>query len=160
MNTDKNNTQLPQLSVSVSELRIGNFLKFGNNICKVYEINNLNFYIRNEKEDESLKSSLQDIEPITITEEWLLKFGFKKSSHKWFVKEYFTDCEITLEKMIVCYNIKSKRLAIYDSVDDLVDDVVAYPVYTAKITEHVHKLQNLYFALTSSELQIVNLTDR
>lgn len=129
------------VSVSVSELRIGNLLKFGNNICKVYEINNLNFYIRNEKEDESLKSSWANIEPIPLTEEWLLKLGFEKSNR------------IDLGELKPCYVMFSLALMIRHN-SFFID-------WIGGNTElkYVHQLQNLYHALTGLELQIGNLTE-
>jgi len=82
-----------------------------------------------------------DSEPITLTEEWLLKFGFEKKI--WKVKKsiYFEldKIEILLEdsyyKNGVTY-FKSNMLFEY------------FPKY-------VHQLQNLYFALTNEELKII-----
>lgn len=96
----------------------------------------------------------QFIDPIPLTEEILLKFGFDKGKIDWFAKKYFTDCDECAEVMKVDYNLSSKRLAIYDAIEetDMVN-ILSYPIYTGKRINYVHQLQNLYFALTGEELQ-------
>ena len=88
-------------------------------------------------------------EPLPLTEEWLLTFGFESTEYKWFETSYFTDIKLVVEKIIISYNIESGRLSIYDDAEDGL-----YPVYTAKKVEHVHQLQNLYYALTHQELTL------
>ena len=58
--------------MKASDLRIGNETNFG----KVYCIEDDIFYVR-DSEGDSYKSEWADIEPIPLTEEWLLKLGFK-----------------------------------------------------------------------------------
>ena len=64
-----------------------------------------------------------DFEQILLTEEWLLKFGFKKGLKGWF-KKLDNNCKFNLY------------------------------MYNDNLYEHVHLLQNLYFALTNEELTI------
>ena len=135
------------ISVSVTELRIGNLLKFGNNICKVYEINNVNYYIRNEKTDESLKSSWANIEPILITEEWLLKFGFEWTDYD---EENPDFLGLKYRNRDLFYTDRSCNFE-YVSFNNSILGVINI--------NYVHQLQNLYFTLTGSELQIVDLTE-
>lgn len=120
--------------MKANELRIGNYVKFGNNICKVYEINNINYYARNEKTDESLKSSWAEIEPIPLTEEWLLKFGYELTPLRTYLQPNSGNF-IWFEKGMKC--------------------VIAGEFYVP-ILKYVHQLQNLYFALTNEELIIKN----
>lgn len=102
-----------------------------------------------------LVKAISDIEPIPLTEEWLLKFGFEKGKHAWFSKKYFTDCDEYAEVMKIDYNISSKRLAIYDAIEetDMVN-ILSHPIYTGKKVLYIHQLQNLFFALTGEELTI------
>lgn len=80
--------------------------------------------------------SLSQCEPIPLTEEWLLKFGFEfKKTTKYYVNNYF-HCfygvtDETKGKIIFATNLK-KRIFI----------------------DYVHQLQNLYFALTGEELKL------
>jgi hypothetical protein len=75
------------------------------------------------------------IEPIPLTEEWLLKLGFDRGS----------------DIMGECYFINEKiEFVIY-----IEDEWLCY--YTGSLMleiETVHQLQNLYFALTGEELTI------
>jgi hypothetical protein len=83
---------------------------------------------------------LKFIEPIPLTEEWLLKFGFEIDDSEWFKD----DDEIVYQKTYKDYSIcVSNKGVVYNGV------------YSQKI-KHVHSLQNLYFALTGEELTIKN----
>jgi hypothetical protein len=80
-------------------------------------------------------------EPIPLTEEWLLKFGFKEDKYKWFNKTYDSQEEVGL----LSYNMSSMRTAI-SYVDSEDSGFVGFKL------KYVHQLQNLYFALTGKEL--------
>ena len=62
---------------------------------------------------------IENCEPIPLTEEWLVRFGFRKGTKGWF-KTYGKNLKFNL--------------------------------YMYRKHEHVHSLQNLYFALTGEEL--------
>lgn len=73
-------------------------------------------------------------EPIPLTEEWLLRLGFEKHSLNpyWF------------NKGIICISIVHKvELISWDRQIFKLDIEI----------NHVHQLQNLYFALTNTELE-------
>lgn len=80
-----------------------------------------------------------DFEPIPLTEEWLLKFGFEKSNNN---TEFYT---FDLSKLSI--HLKSKQYA---------DGRTYFNSWCIieKQIEYVHQLQNLYFALTQEELKI------
>jgi hypothetical protein len=71
--------------------------------------------------------------PIPLTQEWLLKFGFKKDGI------YYENAHLQLSKMT------SKNG--YDCYCTDLD----FSIFMTEL-EHVHSLQNLYFALTGEEL--------
>ena len=73
-----------------------------------------------------LNNSVKDVlyEPIPLTEEWLLKLGFRRLDKYTFARN---DIFIHMRKRGIVY---SKKL----------------------ILENLHQLQNLYFALTNEEL--------
>ena len=76
-------------------------------------------------------------EPITLTEEWLLKFGFENQS-KYF---YFND-PYRIEQMLngeMCFRIR-------------VNGSESHPI---AIISKVHQLQNLYFEITGKEFEIL-----
>lgn len=67
--------------MKAEELRIGNLVQF-DSVCRVYEIQQNCFYVMNEEEI-SLKNTTCDLQPIPLTEEWLLRFGFEKKDFTW-----------------------------------------------------------------------------
>lgn len=77
-----------------------------------------------------------EIEPIPLTEEWLLKFGFKKQHDLHYKRDIilrFVGCEL-------CFNRGD-----IDDIDNI--DFITWLNY-------VHQLQNLYFCLTGDELTV------
>ena len=114
-----------------SDLRFGNLLEYGDGFISV-DINVLR----------DLKVYLQNgLKPILITEEWLLKAGFEKddSGVDMFDQDY---CEWYQKEFpiigLICQS--SDKSYIFDENTD-----------TLRL-KYVHELQNLYFALTGSEL--------
>ena len=79
-----------------------------------------------------------DCEPIPLTEEWLIKFGFREFSFGRYD--------------ILCNNY---TLSIYpdESYSVSIRVLLEQEVLIQK-TKHIHQLQNLYFALTNEELTI------
>lgn len=83
-------------------------------------------------------------EPIPLTEEWLIKFGFDNEVSK---EDGWT---ITIDKDWCYLTIDTEGGAIlWDNSENL--DRGNYP--TIRVLKHVHELQNLYFALTGEELK-------
>jgi len=82
---------------------------------------------------------ISDLSPIPLTEEWLFKFGFFRP----FMPPIY---EIVTSEM-------DKRFRIH-KVDDNAFILGRYESTSIKI-QYVHQLQNLYFALTGEELEII-----
>ena len=90
-------------------------------------------------------AKVEYLKPIPLTEEWLLKFGFKHNSSNWLELKYHTDCEEASEVFVISYNLTSKRFAIGDVNDDTM-------IYTGKIVDNVHVFQNGCEFITGKEL--------
>lgn len=81
------------------------------------------------------------MKPITLNEEWLIKFKFKKQEDGFLyrkLKRMGTRLEINMKKKLICLTHNGMPM-----------DVVHLPYI-----KHVHQLQNLYFALTGVELEL------
>lgn len=119
-----------------NELRIGNlFLADG----KVEEVENIcNGYI-NPFTYEGIEWNMSKQEPLALTEEWLLKFGFKKGERQSSGYYGYLNGVIELDNDF--------NLGLYDGRMDDHETKSFYPPI-----EYVHQLQNLYFALTGEEL--------
>jgi len=121
--------------MNANELRIGNYVKFGKLFKKVVEIAEEGFYIL-DKDGTTLKNTWADLQPIPLTEEWLLKFGFVEVKYDdgiyGFCKQgfgYINSGQIRWSCERIIFN----------------DD---------KHLLYIHQLQNFYFALTGEELVV------
>ena len=115
--------------ITKEELRIGNYVS-------------INRIERKVKNTDFIQASFElKLNPIKLTEEWLLKFGFdlitKGSDESGYIKEYYLLDNLTI---------------VYDENFDLsiCSDLGICPFL--KNFKLVHQLQNLYFALTGEEL--------
>lgn len=77
-------------------------------------------------------------DPIPLTEEWLLKFGFVKAELEFYKKPIPSAINA-----FICINIKLNSYQI-------IQNELGFNIQTQK----VHQLQNLYFALTGQELTL------
>ena len=117
--------------MKVNELRIGNLIM----TCKP-EFKGERDYVETKVSGAFIDYAENDkllIKPIPITEEWLLKFGFEKA-HAFYTKNKESDLEF-----IICDEGNGNFNPMF---------------YKGKYIKYVHQLQNLYFALTSNELEL------
>lgn len=114
--------------MQAKELRIGNLVNHctGQREIGGILIDSVEFM---PKEELSYGATLEDIDPITLTEEWLLKFGFDIPYQ--FVASK-GEIHLAIEQGICRYYVNSEYW---------------------KDIDYVHSLQNLYFALTGEELK-------
>jgi hypothetical protein len=147
--------------MKANELRIGNLVSppvgceyhFGEITALNLDTYDCELVDNNYEEYVSLSQfgKIRDLEPIPLTEEWLLKFGFEK---------VITDTEdaygidYNLEVADICYISYSDDFscAIYGSEYASKNSIGAVPNWNS--IKYVHGLQNLYFSLTGEELTI------
>lgn len=135
--------------MKANELRIGNLvngvLDNGNQfIFEVITLSSEPEKIEVYCQDPRMGLSVDDYwEPIPLTEEWLIKFGFEKSIDHYtriYRKEVYRNNGIELHWSVVS------------------ETYYTYLGYNTGVrcnpTIYVHSLQNLYFALTGEELTI------
>lgn len=119
--------------MTANELRIGNWVietKIGNPV-----------YIRGGG-IQMFEENRITLEPIPLTEEWLLKFGFKKASPS--ENNYDNNSAYEIESW--------GKVALRSGV--LVSDEWYFLDGMTSEIKYVHQLQNLYFALTGQELEV------
>ena len=113
--------------MKANELRLGNYVVSNEENClwqkALYEIDRWTLA-------KILKYSIKGLEPIPLTEDWLLKFGFEKKYNEYYLGD-----------IIICEEINDFKFG-YDFYEDILE------------LKHVHQLQNLYHALTGEELTI------
>ena len=142
--------------MEAKELRIGNYVHHKANTWSSRvdtHPNNKSFdFIWDESDWYGLCQGLmflEYIEPIPITEEWLLRFGFEENDGMY------------NNFVIPCDEVGSKHSARYvkSPFEDengwfYNNDQSDASCYEIRKIEHVHQLQNLYFALTGNELKL------
>jgi hypothetical protein len=111
--------------IEENELRIGNYIK-----------RKQSGTIVETKQFMLHDYELKYFEPIPLTEEWLLKFGFEKQMAWTFAIELTSNLKFVYYLGQKGWSINNKN----------------YPDFTN--LKHVNSLQNLYFALTGKELTI------
>jgi hypothetical protein len=128
--------------MKASELRIGNYFKHSlfedyleiqsiseSGLCSAKEVNG--------------GFEIEHTNPIPLTEEWLLKFGFKQCGYEMLSWKH--------ETLLPSFDLGGINWADFDEPD--------YQFLTYKVgdeilrIDYVHQLQNLYFALTGEELK-------
>jgi len=140
----KNNNKLLNLNKSykmkASELRIGNLCqdKMSGAQLKVTGLkeNDISFYVI-DRDLFPLQPGWQ-AEPIKLTEEWLLKFGFTRHH-----ADYAND-------VIYIKNVPDNTEFEWGVYPNGVGSGIQ--IKNRNLLKHVHQLQNLYFALTEEEL--------
>lgn len=122
--------------MKANELRINNLVNYQEDgtLFNVIGIDNLGISVKNDIEETWIE--LNQFEPIPLTEEWLLKFGFDKI--------YSSAMHTTFSNgTILNYYVWHKSGNQYADI------------YGAKIKcQYVHQLQNLYWCLCGEELEI------
>jgi hypothetical protein len=115
--------------MKANELRIGNWIEHNQ-----YPNDTVIIRIEDGKHiDEAIRLNAN---PLPLTEEWLIMFGFDKNTDNGDFKG--NDCYFTHDNLKRCISLPN---FIYDGI---------------KI-KYVHQLQNLYFALTGEELEVKNV---
>jgi len=113
--------------MKANELRIGNWVYCNHSLMRVNKIEDTIFGIIGGG------TELKIYQPIPLTEEWLLKFGFLKVAGLW------------------SYNNGNQEFVFNE---DHISVIIEGQWMSLNHIKNVHQLQNLYFALTGEELTI------
>ncbi len=148
--------------MKAEELRIGNFIASSGNpknietcvVGKVHSISSMDTQfeqIEVETEEEFIWFFKNSYFGIPLTEKWLIDFGFKKYAESSVCKGWAIGVNpITQDYLLNLTWMKNE------------DGTLAECFYKNGYftIQHVHQLQNLYFALTRKELRIMNREEK
>lgn len=126
--------------MEAKELMIGNYVyeEYGG-IYEVININSEGFdYLDLKKPTFKAlgRFDLSSIKGLPLTEQWLLKFGFKQEKNKYWFSNEVISISVHKDGYYNIWGNSGREIA-------------------RKGIKYVHQLQNLYFALTNKELAIV-----
>jgi hypothetical protein len=131
------------MALSVNELRIGNLVIYEATTHKIRELStNLCRTTWHKFPVDGYIHGYSEIEPIPLTEDWFLKFGFKKFVHK--------PIEGEEEK---CEEYCIGKISIVDWGNGFILSNSFSFDLRVKL-EYVHQLQNLYWCLCGEELTL------
>lgn len=137
--------------MKANELRIGNWIQFRYTETPVRIT--LGDFVR-EYNDEHL----EDYEPIPLTEEWLIKFGFRKYKNGYIITP---SMGMDYGYVIEHYEWRGDwafGILYYDPARDCdIDEVYNFCGTGLK---HVHQLQNLFYSLCGEELTIKTIDNK
>lgn len=126
--------------IDPKELRIGNVVMYGSDIAIIYRLGATYCYsnLLIENTTGVTTDEIKYHSGIPLTEEWLLKMGFKKRQDPGIFGMYTKDECWDLDKFEGGYYFKDHEL----------NHINSAPMIC------VHQMQNLFFALTGEELTI------
>lgn len=128
------------------KLTTENLVEFESQICEVLAVNKYGVEIK-LNDGHPTFSRFEDVKPIPITEEWLLKFGFEFSFG--INNRYLKDYGAFYFTIMIMNDDKSYQVSLSNHEKKEGEPI---PVVGLGIIKHIHELQNLYFALTKKEL--------
>ena len=121
--------------MEANELRIGNY---------VYPFDDIYLVSNKTIIEDCIQVCFKDFEntnelhPISLTEDWLLKLGFRNVSNNWYN---------------IFANENTFNVYLFENESGFRVEIVNQSI---AVLNYVHELQNLYFALTKQELTINN----
>lgn len=128
--------------MKATELRIGNYVECVDGIDQISEIRETGVKLLkfNAHEPENLIHYFDWIKPLPITQECLERFGFVYDNDE--------------DELILDDKLGVSLMCAHDSIVYYKGNLEPLWVDVLLNIEHVHQLQNLYFALTGNELTI------
>jgi hypothetical protein len=126
--------------MKATELRIRNLvnhISFG--IVELSGI--LNDNLKCDYNENEYWDNLEFYKPIPLNEEWLLKLGFE-------------DNQIRNNGLYLRVEFHSETIIFWAGIED--EDLTIESEIPLAYMQHVHQLQNLYYALTGEELTLKN----
>lgn len=134
----KNNTQSCQTAVMqsvISGLQIGNYISFGESICKVIEIQKDYFYVENE-DGEELKNTWADLSLIKLTEEIISKICFNENKVMGMYRLQAND------DYSISFDLDNDLIYIGDDIEFRISETP------------LHRFQNIFHSLTGRNLTV------
>ena len=141
--------------MKAQELRIGNYIKSGE-----IELTTTYHEIRIQTLSDCRQLNGYDsYEPIELTEDWLLKFGFTKDDNILVrsFRKVIVNNALCLKELIVNLDCMNQYIFLKETSfgKDKKQDIIT--LFNQDLSDHpiyVHKLQNIWFGLTEKELTI------
>lgn len=131
--------------MKANELRIGNWIKYEDKLVQVVQLSSMMIFCQRDENQFLVNCAPEVFKPIELTEEVLLKIGFKKKndcyilSNEYIFFVYYKDSF----KQELLASVKRKGKYYYNT-----NELKNYDI------RYLHELQNAYYLLTNEELKV------
>ena len=128
--------------IEAKELRIGNLVNYEQKTHRIIGINQTeceSIWVNSKTHLDVYTHKYSQTEPIPITEEWLLKFGFTEYADYYIYLHDFQNQSIIVKFFAGSWVFYQGFLNDFNELTGV---------------KYIHQLQNLYFALTGQQLEI------
>lgn len=139
--------------MKANELRIGNWIKYEDKLVQVVQLSSLMMLCQRDENQFLVNCAPKVFQPIELTEELLLKIGFKKERQlisNLFYLDYETDVDNIIRVKYVMYPKAPSLLKITTSQCENYECFE----FMKRGIKYLHELQNAYYLLTGEELNI------
>lgn len=142
--------------MTTRDLRIGDKVVYDGVVHEIIQLNNLSVRILRNGYGRLVLS--EDLEPIPITEELLLKLGFKKDTYPLAQRDYEPIEFIYSYSLDICdYTISIITCSKDEKCFMQIDNTGEAKCYIA--IKYLHQLQNAIYLTTGNELNVNTITD-
>lgn len=137
--------------METNELRIGNYIEYCGYIVKVDGIYDDRISAINIEDKDHIFDKPSYFNPIKLTEELLLKIGFKKNKYDWW--EYFPDRENKISILMSGEYTTIEYANLFHCPED-VSEVNYGSTLEFPRRIYIHELQNAYFLIAGQNIEI------
>lgn len=132
--------------MNTRELMMGNLLQIEGNPVEVIKIFEIHLEVHSDI-FQFWDVEIEEVEPIPLTEEWLVRMGFTYTNSK------FADYP-----RLLSIQISNTEYLQFEDDEFFIASLSGHQVVTLwNQPKYVHQIQNLYFALTKEELTTIDL---
>ena len=139
--------------MKANDLRIGNWIRYENKLVQVVQLSSLMILCQRDENQFLVNHEPEIFQPIELTEEILLKIGFKKE-RQLLSYLFYLDYEIDKDNIIlVKYIIYPKAPSLLKIIASQGGNYECFEFIKRGI-KYLHQLQNAYYCLTGQELKV------
>ena len=137
--------------MKANDLRIGNWVKYEDKLVQVVQLSSLMILCQRDENQFLVNCAPKVFDPIELTEEVLLKIGFKKNKYDWW--KYFPGRENEISILMT----DNYTIIEYANLFHCPEDVTEVN-YNSRLEFprriYIHELQNAYFLISNQEMEI------
>lgn len=130
--------------MKANDLRIGNWIRYEDKLVQVVQLSSLMILCQRDENQFLVNHEPEIFQPIELTEDILIKIGFKKNIIYGSTIEYLP---INNDLVSVFCTKEKQNIKIQIVCENATETIVKYIKY-------IHQLQNAYYCLTGQELKV------